>query len=168
MTTDVVNDFSWLDSKIATGRYAHITWRERFWVQVGKTFDCDCWSWNGKLFTNGYGCMLGPKAKSHLAHRVSFFVANGYIDSSLIVCHSCDNPRCVNPAHLWLGTAKDNMADCLRKNRFPHSCTRAMANDIRYLYTTGHYTQRQLGVMYGISQQLVSLVVNGKGGGLCK
>lgn len=153
--------YEWLDSEVRTGPYAHQTWRQRFWTRTEKG-GTGCWQWMGKLFPNGYGCIHGPNNTSHLAHRVSFFIANGYIDASLVVCHSCDNRRCVNPTHLFLGTIADNMLDCVNKGRFAHVCDYDMAEQIRTLYVAGCYTQKELGTLFGVSQQTISLVVRGE------
>lgn len=74
-----------------------------------------CWNWTGSLRV-GYG-VIGDKKKSLGAHRVSYELNKGPIPEGLVVCHSCDNRRCINPEHLWLGTQKDNMQDCARKGR---------------------------------------------------
>lgn len=94
---------------------------KRFWSKVQKTDNC--WIWTGGVFhcANGdYGRFwLGTKAtgKDLYAHRVSFELANGPIPDGVDVCHSCDNPICVNPAHLWPGTHLDNMRDMYKKGR---------------------------------------------------
>lgn len=92
----------------------------RFWKKVNK--DGDCWEWTTSVDLRGYGLFsiqddsIG-KHRLHRAHRVSYFLATGINPDSLNVCHSCDNPRCVKPAHLWLGTLRDNSIDCWKKGR---------------------------------------------------
>jgi len=75
----------------------------------------DCWNFKGAL-RNGYGA-IKYKGKICGTHRVSFEIANGKIPDGLLVCHKCDNKKCVNPNHLFLGTYKDNTQDCLKKGR---------------------------------------------------
>lgn len=75
-----------------------------------------CHEWTGCINAYGYG-IVGIKYKKYLAHRVAWELANGPIPDGLSVCHSCDNPPCVNLEHLWLGTHKENMADRDAKGR---------------------------------------------------
>jgi len=74
-----------------------------------------CFLWTGAL-VHGYP-EISVNSKSKRAHRVSYEVANGPIPSGLCVLHACDTPACVNPAHLFLGTARDNVHDCIKKGR---------------------------------------------------
>jgi hypothetical protein len=78
-----------------------------------------CWEWQGSLNRLGYGRFTNfDGRRDWLAHRLSYRLFIGEFDEELRVCHSCDNPRCVNPNHLFLGTAKDNTQDSIRKGRF--------------------------------------------------
>ncbi len=90
----------------------------RFWNFVDRKGPHDCWLWKGGGPNNRYGHFsVGPRisAKTLLAHRVSYFLAYGEITRQ--ICHRCDVTRCVNPAHLFEGTQKDNRVDCQRKER---------------------------------------------------
>lgn len=90
---------------------------ESFWARVEKTDGC--WWWRGKRDSNGYGLLRtrGPHRKDVRAHRVSWHLSRGPIPNGLCVCHRCDEPLCVRPDHLFLGTRRDNSQDMVRKGR---------------------------------------------------
>lgn len=77
----------------------------------------DCWIWTGAKNKNGYGCVSTGKGTSTTAHKASYQVHVGPVAEGLDVCHKCDNPSCINPKHLFLGTRKENMQDSKRKGR---------------------------------------------------
>ncbi len=87
----------------------------RFYQKVTVKKPRECWEWNGAIIQNGYGQIGILAGKAGYAHRVSYELHNGPIPDGMYVCHSCDNKRCVNPNHLWLGTAKDNAQDARKK-----------------------------------------------------
>lgn len=91
---------------------------ERFWAQTEKRGRKVCWEWRGAVTPTGYGKLQGRRPGSIVyAHRVCWSLHHRSISSGVSVLHRCDNPRCVNPAHLFIGSHKDNMRDMSRKGR---------------------------------------------------
>lgn len=102
---------------------------ERFWEKVDKSEGPDgCWLWKattlqGKFPYGRFVCReMSRQCPNQLAHRVSWVITNGPIPDGMCVLHRCDNPRCVNTSHLFLGTYADNHADCKRKGRNRKAC----------------------------------------------
>lgn len=92
--------------------------QERFWRFVPSRRPDSCWLWEGSLDNRGYGQIATETGKSpSKAHRLSWEIHFGQIPEGLSVCHACDNPRCVNPGHLLLGTQRANALDASRKGR---------------------------------------------------
>lgn len=141
----------------------------------------ECHEWTGRRSPAGYGNfhILGG---SYGAHRFSWMIANGPIPAGLVICHACDNPPCVRPEHLWLGTLEDNTADCMAKGRFrlgehwkqePAGFVRsgeqspwaklsdAEVAEIRAFYHRYHPKQAWLARKYGVSRATINGIVRG-------
>lgn len=120
----------------------------RFWERVQQTDSC--WLWTGAKYGPRYGGMTINK-RTVGAHRVSWELANGPVPHGLSVLHHCDVPLCVNPSHLFLGTQRDNMADCARKGRnvfqaHPERIPRGDAHGMRL-----HPERRARGEQHGLT-----------------
>ncbi len=89
---------------------------ELFHEKYTKGASGECWEWTRGKDPKGYG-RVKIRGYFFIASRLSFLIHNGYLPDDLLVCHSCDNPGCVNPDHLWLGTHKGNMQDMISKGR---------------------------------------------------
>lgn len=105
----------WAKARFCSTACRYGTLAERFWEKVEKTDGC--WLWTASLTNKGYGEFRLNEPSPILAHRVAYELAHGPIPPGLFVCHHCDNPPCVRPDHLFLGTQKDNAQDMVRKGR---------------------------------------------------
>ena len=111
----------------------------------------DCVEWTGAKTPKGYGLKtLGNK--QYYVHRLAWEIENGPIPKDMFVCHKCDNPSCINPEHLFLGTPKDNTADMIAKGRqYVVPIANPLRDTIRALYQTGMYTKKELAVKFNLS-----------------
>jgi hypothetical protein len=148
----------------------HKSNEERFWSKVNKSDSC--WLWTSGQNGSGYGQFnvkdaITGKRSPRLAHRFSYLLHHGSIPCGLCVLHNCpdgDNPRCVNPAHLYLGTRRDNNQDAVRKgqraigNRFPQSkLTVRTVQEIRQRAATGE-SDKALAVAFGVNVAQINRV----------
>jgi len=142
----------------------------RFRAKIEHRGAGDCWEWQACRNPQGYG-LFDIRHKSFLAHRVAWVIAHDVIPDGIFILHRCDNPPCVNPAHLWLGTHADNKRDSVDKGRHGWACGAANGRAklretdvrlIRRLYRRGHWSQFPLARVYGVSHCTISEIVNGK------
>lgn len=149
-----------------------MTIEERFLKYVKKTKDC--WVWTGaKAGTgkNAYGHLSVRKGRARRAHMISWELYRGPISEGLCVCHKCDNPACVNPNHLFLGTRSDNAVDMYQKGRGPNNrgenngrakLSPKQVIEIRERYATGEIYQAELAKEYGVTQAVVQKLIRRK------
>ena len=147
-------------------RYTPKEIEARFWARVLKKGSDDCWEWLGCLTGAGYGHFV-INGKTIGAHRFSYQLHIGSV-ADLWVLHTCDNPKCVNPNHLFLGTQFDNMRDMVKKGRgyVPDNrvLTQEQVNEIRIKYIPRIYTSYELAKEYNVSQHVIMNVINYEGG----
>lgn len=136
----------------------------RFWEKVEKSDGC--WLWTGSRNHRGYG-RFRRNGRVESAHRVSWELRFGPIPKGRQICHRCDNPPCVNPSHLFLGSHAENMADRNAKGRHValNPSAKLSPEDvaaIRQLYATGKHTQAELATQFGVRQPYISRLVREK------
>lgn len=136
--------------------------KERFMKKV-KFAPSGCWEWQASKNLKGYGTFRSDI--SQLAHRVSFALFKGELRKDLLVMHSCDNPCCVNPSHLSLGTGHDNQRDCVNKGRMlrkgDNSHRRKLTNNDVALIRSRQYTTKELVVMLNVSKGCINQAKRG-------
>lgn len=137
----------------------------RFWRHVKKGDPEACWVWQSSVIRSGYG-RFSLDRKTRSAHRVSWRIHHGEIPAGLCVLHKCDNPPCINPNHLFLGTLTDNNRDTLNKGRHRHALNSAKINmktarEIRRLYDGGEHDCYKLGKIYGLHRVTIQRLVRG-------
>ncbi len=151
---------------------------ERFWAKVNKTETCWLWTGSHSRVNLGYGQVQVPDAtrrcgrRKLYAHRVSWELTHGPIPENAEVCHNCpggDNPLCVNPDHLFLGTHADNMTDAASKGQMPRGERRPTAKltdeNVRFIrnrYAAGDITQQALADEFNVALSQINGIVNHK------
>jgi hypothetical protein len=151
--------------------------RERFFEKVDWSACAaghECWEWMASKNSKGYG-LLKKQGRSYGAHRIAYELFIGPIPQGLCVCHTCDNPPCVNPHHLWVGTHQDNTLDAHQKGRAcltnlkpqrgeKNGCaklTRIQVDEIRASYRRGYTPTNtiRLSEKYGVSKKAISRII---------
>lgn len=136
----------------------------RFEQHCNKRGEDDCWEWGGPRTRHGYG-MLHCGGRRSMAHRFSWMIENGPIEDGIVVMHKCDNPPCVNPRHLAVGTHADNMRDMVAKGRhgaggqhgIKHHAARFTEADVIAIRTSAK-PHAELGRQYGVTPQTIAYV----------
>lgn len=157
------------DAKLALEKFAHLAERRG-----------ECLMWTGSALASGYG-QTSYKGRKDLAHRVAFEIAKGPIPPGMCVCHSCDNPPCIEPSHLWIGTHADNTHDAVNKGRMasgsrhgthtrpdliPRGERRAFSKLTREQVVEikcriGNESQSDIAADYGVGQGTISKIARG-------
>jgi hypothetical protein len=141
---------------------------ERFWSKVEVKETIKCWLWKGVSDSNGYG-QFRFEGKTIRAPRVAFYLRTGEWPDN--ACHTCDNPTCCNPDHIFSGTRKDNMMDMMAKGRHKTDrgekhggavLTDALVVGIRNEYKEGSLSMSQLAKKYGCSFSTIQRVISRK------
>lgn len=145
----------------------------RFWGKVDKSAgNYECWLWTGRHDPKGYGYFDFSARSPRPAHRVAYLLAYGDFPQNLAVCHHCDNPSCVNPKHLFLGTLAENNRDMREKGRGknPPRIIRRGANspmaklteENARLIKKSTIPLKDAALMFGVSPGLISMIRNGR------
>lgn len=144
--------------------------QDRFWPKVDKRGPDECWPWLASVTSNGYGKIL-VNGRLEPAPRVSFVLAHGEIPAGLWVLHRCDNPPCVNPAHLYVGSPEDNNRDRIVRGRFrgnpdPWACKRRLTaeqvEEIRAFGNPHRHARSELAKRYGVTYQHIMAIQRGQ------
>lgn len=149
-------------------RPQEMTIEDRFWEKVDIRTESECWEWIASKRSGGYG-QFSICGKGFKSNRVAYRIAYGPFDESLFVLHKCDNRGCVNPAHLFLGTHKENMSDMVKKKRAASGENHGRATlsekdvvDIVELYNSGQHTHNSIAAIYDVDAPAIYKILNGR------
>lgn len=137
---------------------------KRFWKKVDLKNEIECWEWKGRVSTNGYG-QFWFEGSTGSAHRFIYQALNGRLNKNVgHVCHTCDNRKCVNPNHLFYGSAKDNQQDMTNKGRgrtgSKNGATKLIKNEVLEIRKIGKsMSQQKIAKKFNVSQQLISKIL---------
>lgn len=140
---------------------------ERFWEKVEAGNKAECWEWRGSKDRHGYGKIntSSPDVKTVYAHRLSYLMENGHLQDEEVVMHTCDNPSCVNPAHLIAGTQSENIRDAIQKGRKTYLSQRSLcalqAEKVKSLISSGT-NRHAIADAFGVSIHVINDVARGK------
>jgi HNH endonuclease len=140
----------------------------RFWKHAGRGDDADCWEWRSHRTKDGYGTFWNGERRANrnpvtvLAHRWAYERFIGPIPDGEYVCHRCDNPPCVNPAHLFAATQHSNVRDCIAKGRHRNGrgfLTDAQIAEVRAQYRGEYGDRARLAHQYGVTSKVIGSIV---------
>lgn len=150
---------------------------ERFWSKVDVRGEDECWEWQACRINNprsGFYGRFGVAGHTEYAHRVAYLLTYGEIDDALFACHTCDNAPCCNPAHLFMGTGKDNAADRDTKGRYvlgrvdrgeDHASSKLDNEQVRSIkraLANGEATRRELAELHGVHIETIRAIATGR------
>jgi predicted XRE-type DNA-binding protein len=153
----------WWKSPLVTNKLNSV------WGYIDKREQNECWEWT-KSLSSGYGRMRVGGRKM-LAHRIVYELMNGSIPKHTLILHKCDNRKCCNPDHLFIGSHQDNMDDKMNKHRCnspfgeEHGRSKLKKDDIseiKRLYLETNVSQRKLSTIFGVTQANIWYIINNK------
>jgi hypothetical protein len=147
-----------------------MTKHSTFWEKVDQTDSC--WVWKASRDRYGYG-QLTYQGRHRMAHHIAYELIKGRIPADLCVLHSCDNPSCVNPDHLYVGTRKQNTQDMMQRGRDKHgqlcgssnATAKLTENDvrtIRWMHENGTLTNQAIAEYFGVTGALIGMIIKRK------